>query len=631
MTSHESKAHLLGVRRAINLHTWPGRGTPKKPTKTRPRAERLSDHPGLILVAAAAARHATPECWGLGIALRFVGRSVTGAFLVVDDETTAADPALRRWARRQRIRTPEGNQRVEVITRRQLCDPDTGVLTTTCYGTGWLFTADEGRSLGLLAEHHAAARRKGFVGGFTLGLPGWGEWSEAHSSWRAKLHRPKISAKALGAHGLRVEFAAAGHGGHAPEKSRAGKWERVGGRSLPFRGRIVDLVGPAFTFDGIDTSDLSEHLGAFGLPAHALPAAVTVDPLGAKALLGVARAVHCLAIALDAEAAGWFTTADDQRQGRGVVGLRQVLSSPGSLAAEALRRAGLTPPLVKFATPDEEALDRWAAAGHGGWSTADIRGVLLPVCDIDVRSAYPAAFALLDCWRVLCASRLRLVDVTTELRTLAQRMAAGDLTPLFDPATYGELGLTLAEVRCGGEPWPVELPGLDDPAESRFYVAETHSTVPLPFSWPDVLAAVAPHGAGTRHRLGDPARAGGIREGAPAAPVPGPRGGPGGRPRGSRDAPTGPPRKGRGRPHDRPAAGAIERAGGRGVRAPGPHRGPRSARSTPRRMVVAPHSVNCPRRGPSVAGTRPHHGPFGRRTGGHTGHRRGDTHMGTTW
>jgi hypothetical protein len=125
----------------------------------------------------------------------------------------------------------------------------------------------------------------------------------------------------------------------------------------------------------------------------------------------------------------------------------------------------------------------------------------LPVCDIDVRSAHPTAFVLLECWKVLGASRLREVDVTAELQALARLVASGDLSPLLDPATYAQFGLTLAELRCDGEPWPVELPMLGEPSESRFYIsesrfyiAETHSDVPLPFVWPDVLAAAARSG-----------------------------------------------------------------------------------------------------------------------------------------
>ena len=271
--------------RVVNLHGWPGRETrPTTTGKRRPWAERLSQHAGLVLVAAAD-RSVTPERWGLGVALRFIGNSLTGAYLVVEDQAAARDQPLRRWARRHHIDTPAGQQPVEIITRRQLCDPDDGVLTTTAYGGGWWITADEGRTVGLLAEHQAPAKNQRFRGGFSLGLPGWGEWSDETSSWRSLLHRPVVMAKSLGAHGMLIEFAPAGRSGRSPDGSLAGHWERdASGHRLPFRGRIVDLIGPAFTFDGIDTGDLAEHLGAYELPVRALPGAVHVGAAGASAL-----------------------------------------------------------------------------------------------------------------------------------------------------------------------------------------------------------------------------------------------------------------------------------------------------------------------------------------------------------
>jgi len=284
---------------------------------------------------------------------------------------------MKAWATSQRIDTPAGPMPVKVITRSGLCHPDSGLLTTTCYtGGGWLLTADEGRSLGLLCDYWDAARGKRFAGGFTLGLPGWGAPEDRtdgggsrHQGWRSRLHRPTLRAKAIGGHGLVAEFNKAGRGGWTPDGFRAGHWERgQTGRMLPFLGRIVDLIGPAFAFDGVDTGGLSEHLAAFDLPALDLPGAMLVDTANADFLLAVALSVHRLAVVLDAEAAQWLTTRDEQSIGQAAVGLR-FMASPGSLAGAALRRSGITPPLRKFGAPDDVALDRWAAAGHGGWAT----------------------------------------------------------------------------------------------------------------------------------------------------------------------------------------------------------------------------------------------------------------------
>ena len=99
-----------------------------------------------------------------------------------------------------------------------------------------------------------------------------------------------------------AEWARASRGGRLPSGAQAGHWER--GR--PFLGRIVDLIGPAFALDGIDSSDLAEHLAAFGLPPLGIPAALPVGPESAGRLLAVARAIHALALALDEEAARWW-------------------------------------------------------------------------------------------------------------------------------------------------------------------------------------------------------------------------------------------------------------------------------------------------------------------------------------
>jgi hypothetical protein len=366
----------------INLHSFPGRGDIASDVyehRAMP-AERLRQHAGTVLVAAAE-RYVVSERWGLGIALTFISSSVTGVALVVADDLEARTPevlaGITAWAASRSVDTPAGPMPVKVLTRGQLCDPDTGVLTTTCYtGGGWLLTADEGRSLGLLADYWEAARGKRFAGGFMLGLPGWGEHEDRtdkggsrHRGWRSKLHRPTLRAKAIGGHGLVAEFNKAGRGGWAPDGFRAGHWERDrNGRMLPFLGRIVDLIGPAFAFDGLDTSDLSEHLAAFDLPALNVPAAVLVDTASADGLLAVALSAHRVAVVLDAEAARWLTTRSEQSTGRAVVGLR-FMASPGSLAGAAWRRSGVTPPLRKFGEPADASLDRWAAAGHGGWTT----------------------------------------------------------------------------------------------------------------------------------------------------------------------------------------------------------------------------------------------------------------------
>ncbi|MGH9291600.1 MAG: hypothetical protein ACRD0B_00415 [Acidimicrobiales bacterium] len=450
--------------RGVNLRSWPGRGKAAEATaerRSRP-ADRFGEHGGLVLVAAAE-RGRLPETWGLGVALSVVGRSLRQVQLVVPDGLDRVPKRrLQRWAARQALAGASA-ARVRVVTRQKFCHPDHGLLARRGYtGGGWLVTADEGRSLGLLAERWAPGRGR-FTGGFSLGLPGWGaygEWRDKagrrHTGWRPLLHRPALRLKAIGGHGLMAEWGRCGRGGRTAEGAPAGHWER--GR--PFLGRIVDLIGAAHGLDGLDTSELVEHLAAFGLPALDAAAAVTIDPAGADELLAVARALHRLALVLDDEASLWLSPVEDRREGRAYVGLRG-LKSPGSIATAVLRRSGLTPPLAKFKQPDDEALDRWVQAAHGGWCTSDVRGQVLPCIDADVRSAYPAAWSLSGWWQVLCARQLRDTDVLGSVQSLAEQAAAGDLSALFERWPWPTLGRSLCKVRLGAEasgPFPIELP-----------------------------------------------------------------------------------------------------------------------------------------------------------------------------
>jgi hypothetical protein len=292
------------------------------------RVERFHEHNGMVMIGAAQ-RYSIPERLGLLVAVPTVGNTILdGPVLIVASDLLRRDPPafveLVEWGARQPVRTPLGWRHVIVVTSDAFMDPDLGLFARAYMGAWWVITADEGRSLGLLADYWAPARDAFWRGGFTLGLAGWGEvaeWTDRHGrtrrGWRPLLHRPVVRIKAVGPHAVIARFGKAGKGGLTPDGKPAGRWER----GLPYRGhRIVDLIGPAHGFDGYDTGDLAEHLAAFGLPALNVPAAVTVDPSGAEQLLAIALAIHKLAVALDEEAALWLTTPEDQRDGRAYLG-----------------------------------------------------------------------------------------------------------------------------------------------------------------------------------------------------------------------------------------------------------------------------------------------------------------------
>ncbi|MHB1582503.1 MAG: hypothetical protein ACYCU7_16200 [Acidimicrobiales bacterium] len=479
--------------RAINVHAVPPRGNVSRwgPERRTPVAERFGDHLALIVVGAAD-RGAVPERWGLGLALVVVGQTVFGAELIVADDHGERDRpsmvALASWAEHQDLTTPNGVRPVRVVTRRQFCDPSEGSLIRHTYrGGGWLVTADEGRTLGLLAEWWRPAQGR-FTDGFSLGLPGWGKhttWTDTQgrrrSGWRSGLHTPPLRAKALGAHGLLAEYGRAGRGGRTESGQPAGHWER----ERPFLGRIVDLIGPAFALDGRDTGDLSAHLVAFGHDPLDLPAAVPVNPASADLLLAVAHGLHRLVLTLDQELACWLVSAGDLAEGTATVGLRDLVSG-GSLATRLWRRSGATPPLAKFGRPDDRALDQYAAGSHGGWCTAELRGEVLPAVDADVRQAYPAVACLAGLHRVLFAEHLDEVDQTEEVRALAAAAAMGDWGPFLDRSTYERHALTRCLVLPQGEPWPVEL---EEKGGARLVVRSATSTEPMAATFGDVMAA----------------------------------------------------------------------------------------------------------------------------------------------
>ena len=479
--------------RMVNVHSVPPRGDVSRfrAEKAPPIAERLGDRIALVFVAVAE-RGAVPERFGLGAAVLVLGATILGALLVVADDLGERDPTvfaeLAGWAAGETTTTPNGDMPIQLITRSAFCHPTEGPLLRHTYrGGAWWVTADEGRSIGLLADWWGPARGH-FKDGFLLGLPGCGRYGvrpdkkgRSRSGWQADLHTPPLRVKPLGDHGLRAEWGRAGWGGKTPKGEPAGHWEK----DKPFLGRIVDQIGPAFALDGQDTGSLAAHLTVRDLSGSDVPAALPVTAESADQLLALVGAIRSLALALDAEAARWLVTEEDLREGRATVGLRDLVSG-GSLARRLWSRSGATPPLVKFATPDDAALDAYAPCSHGGWCTADLRGEVLPGVDGDGRQAYPAAASLAGVHRVLFARELREVDQSAEVQALSEAAGAGDWRPFLERTTYEQFGLTRGLVLPQGERWAIELPERHGP---RLYVRRVTSNAPMAASFGDVMLA----------------------------------------------------------------------------------------------------------------------------------------------
>ena len=472
----------------INLQDWPGReGVSAKPSRRQP-FDRLGDRSGLVLVAATE-RYAIEERFGLGAFLSITGRSIHGAGLVVpDDLPERRAEALQVWCASRFVNTPAGPRPWECFSLSEFFDYRTGPFTKRVYcGAGWFITADLGRTLGLVAEAWAPARATSrstfWRGAFKGYLPTWSK-IDTRKDHEGRLdsvspHRPAFKVKTAGAHGYITQFDR-GSGGKG-----AGKRNPDG---TAYRGRFLDVVQAGYVFDGVDSGDLADHLEAFEFDSLDLPAAVTVDTRGAEQMAALVEAVRSLVIVLDEEASKWFTTSDDRARGYGRVDLGGLVS-PAGLAAEIPHKAGVIPPLLKFGTPDDDALGRWMGAHRGGWLSAELAGEgLFLAADVDAHAAYPAFASLLGWWRLKTAARLRRQNVAKELRALCAEAAAGDVSRLFDRRTWARFGFTLCEVVCDGEPWPVEAPDEDYP-QGHSGVRHVRCPVPLPFTWPDVVNA----------------------------------------------------------------------------------------------------------------------------------------------
>ncbi len=481
---------MTSASSVINLQDWPGReGVSAKPGRRQP-FDRLGDRSGLVLLVAAE-RYAPEERFGLGAFLSITGRSVHGAGLIVpDDLPERGAEVLRAWCASLFVDTPAGPRPWECLTLSEFFDYKTGPFTRRVYcGAGWLVTADLGRTLGLVAEPPTANKEWGaprgdfWRNGLKLHLPTWAEADQREDRGGVldpvSPHRPALRVKTAGAHGYFAQFA------RAPGGPGTGKRNPDG---TAYRGRFLDVVQAAYVFDGVDSGDLGDHLEAFGFDRLNLPAAVTLDAEGAEEMAGLVEAVRSLAIVLDEEASKWFTTSADRARGYGRVDLGGLVS-PAGLAAEIPRKAGVTPPLLKFRVPTDLELSGWIAAHRGGWLSAEMAGKgLFPAVDIDVHSAYPAFASLLGWWPLMTATRLRRQDLTEELRALCTEVTRGDVSAFFDRRTWRHFGFTICEVVCDGELWPVEAPD-DDYPQGHSGVRPVRCPVPLPFTWPDVVLA----------------------------------------------------------------------------------------------------------------------------------------------
>jgi deoxycytidine triphosphate deaminase len=431
--NHDDRRALTRVvsRAIVQVRGWPGTDGYKLPRGIPPYTRRLFERNGLV-VFAAAKKGSVPEEFGLGGFLIVAGASVVRMGIIVPDDChqdvidAIEDLAAEAWTG-----TTTGVSRWEIHTLSAFFDPRSGVFATTAY-TGACFTigADLGRFFGLTAEH-LVPRAAPFRDSWEIWPPRWGAIHARSRVKRASPHRPPLRATARRS-GWAIDFG----------PCEVGNGKHVGGRM--WRGEFIDVLTLAYVLDADRGASFGEHRRNVGLSDVTLPLTVTVDAHGAAEVANAVGAIHEHVVVLDDRASQWFTSARDRREWRGRVDLARSVS-PGSLASDLLRHAGVTAPLVKFNLTDEE-LARWAETYHGGITDADPRAIGLPfeAAVLDVSSCFPLVAHLIGWWRFVCAKSIRREVVTDTFVALCER-AIVDPAVLMDPQVWRCCGVTIVE------------------------------------------------------------------------------------------------------------------------------------------------------------------------------------------
>lgn len=106
--------------------------------------------------------------------------------------------------------------------------------------------------------------------------------------------------------------------------------------------------------------------------------------------------------------------------------------SPASIPKAYLREMNITPPLEKFAVPDE-ILGKTMQGYFGGRAECHIRRTRVPVSRLDFLSQYPTVNALENNWDILTAESVSFPDATVEIKQLLEKI---DLESCFDPELW---------------------------------------------------------------------------------------------------------------------------------------------------------------------------------------------------
>ena len=344
--------------------------------------------------------------------------------------------------------------------------------------------------LGRLPAYWTPAKGK-YRGGYSLAFSGS---FDADGKWKDRKYRSRIRARSLDPR--RTLFEWAHRIRNDPDPNRGG-------------GRFVDLRTLAFALTD-RSHTLETACAAFGDPyeKHDVDYSRLSTRLLDYALDDVRHTAllyrNCLAeldshTGVQLEPHRLYSPATVGTRYLEAFGLRRPLTKFTSLSGQELgwdrprsKRSAIDPDETR-GDLDPAVLGYAMSAFFGGRAEARIVRTELPVVLLDFTSMYPSVNALLGTWRLLCAERIHVRDVTAKTRRL---LAAPDLLErCLRPELWREIGVTLVELEPDGDLFPSR--GNYDPAGVDYAIALNPLTYEgrLWYMLPDVVAAtiLSPH------------------------------------------------------------------------------------------------------------------------------------------
>lgn len=309
------------------------------------------------------------------------------------------------------------------------------------------------------------SHRDPFAAGFSFAL--WG-YEDENGRWRENTkYRPRLAVKHIDSKRALKGFRAAGETedfDRVPE----GEEETAPDPTWRFRGHFLDLRTLAFVLTD-EGHSLESACGAFGVPYRKRKVEHgTITPEYIDYAREDVKATTRLAAATLSE----FLKHPVRLQATRAY-------SPATLGKSYLEAMGVSPILARQHF-DPRILGQAMVAYYGGRAEVRIRKVPVPVAYVDFRSMYPTVCALMEIWNLLTCREVQVVDFTSQLKDLLDRV---ELTDCFDKGLWRKLvGIALVEPQgdvlpararySGGQSWEIGVNPLDSQQPLWYSIAD---------------------------------------------------------------------------------------------------------------------------------------------------------------